>query len=114
MPGADPERFKVQDASSYDTVANDFDRFTRRFTPPIARKLVTLANLQPGATVLDVGTGTGVVALEAASRVGPGGHVIGIDLSGGMLAVAREHAKRGGGTSEFRVMDAENLAFADR
>lgn len=113
MVGADHERFKLRDASSYDGVASDFDRFTRRFVQPIASKLTTLARLQPGAQVLDIGTGTGVVALEAASRVSPGGHVVGIDLSHGMLAVARENARRSGAQIEFREMDAETLAFAD-
>ena len=113
MRVADPERFKIQDASSYDRVACDFDRFTRRFTPPIARRLVTLAGLEPGARVLDIGTGTGVVALEAVNRVSPGGRVVGIDLSSGMLAVARGHAAPYGDALEFREMDAENLAFAD-
>jgi ubiquinone/menaquinone biosynthesis C-methylase UbiE len=113
MPVTDPERFKVHDASSYDGVARSFDRFTRRFTPPIARRLNTLAGLRPGADVLDIGSGTGVVALDAAPRVSPGGRVTGIDLSQGMLAVAREHAARYPGTLEFREMDAEHLAFSD-
>ena len=113
MPVADPERFKLEDASSYDGVAGHFDRFTRRFTPPIARRLVHLARLRAGSTVLDVGTGTGVVALEAAPYVVPGGQVTGIDLSHGMLAVAREHAKRSAAAIEFREMDAEHLDFAN-
>jgi ubiquinone/menaquinone biosynthesis C-methylase UbiE len=113
MPVADPEGFKVHDASSYDEVASDFDRFTSRFTPPIARRLNTLAGLRPGVSVLDIGTGTGVVALDAASRVSPGGCVVGIDLSQGMLAVARQHAARYRDTLEFREMDAEQLAFGD-
>jgi ubiquinone/menaquinone biosynthesis C-methylase UbiE len=111
MPVADPERFKVHDASSYDGVAADFDRFTRRFTPPIARRLNTLAGLRPGVAVLDIGTGTGVVALDAASRVSPGGRVTGIDLSQGMLAVARKRAAAYGDILEFREMDAERLTF---
>jgi ubiquinone/menaquinone biosynthesis C-methylase UbiE len=113
MRVADPERFKIQDASSYDRVASDFDRFTRRFTPPVARRVVALAGLQSGARVLDIGTGTGVVALEAVERVAPGGRVVGIDLSSGMLAVARRHAAPYGEALEFREMDAEKLAFPD-
>jgi ubiquinone/menaquinone biosynthesis C-methylase UbiE len=113
MPVADPERFKVHDASSYDGVAHDFDRFTSRFTPPIARQVNTLAGLRPGATVLDVGTGTGVVAVDAAARVSPGGKVIGIDLSQGMLGISRKREERYPGTLEFREMDAERLLFDD-
>jgi ubiquinone/menaquinone biosynthesis C-methylase UbiE len=110
---SDPERFKVNDASSYTSVASDFDRFTRRFTTPIARQITTLARLKPGATVLDIGTGTGIVALTAAPQVLPNGRVIGIDLSPGMIAVARRHAAAYPDTLEFREMDAEHLIFAD-
>jgi ubiquinone/menaquinone biosynthesis C-methylase UbiE len=113
MPVADPERFKIRDASSYDAVAADFDLFTRRFTPPIARRLCSLAELEPEDTVLDIGTGTGIVAVEAARHVAPGGRVIGIDLSRGMLAVARKHAAEFRDTLEFREMDAERLEFPD-
>ena len=113
MPVADPEKFKVRDASSYDAVAGDFDRFTRRFTPPIAFRLNTMAGLKDGDQVLDVGTGTGVVALDAAARVGRKGRVTGIDLSQGMLAIARKHGIPYNGVLEFREMDAEHLAFGD-
>jgi ubiquinone/menaquinone biosynthesis C-methylase UbiE len=80
---------------------------------PIAQRVTSLAGLKPGATVLDVGTGTGVVALEAAARVIPGGRVIGIDLSRGMLAVARQHGAAFGSALEYREMDAERLEFED-
>src|SRR5262249_56846905 len=48
-----------------------------------------LAALQPGERVLDVACGTGVVARHAAQKVGSAGHVTGLDLNPGMLAVAR-------------------------
>ncbi|HEX4808970.1 MAG TPA: methyltransferase domain-containing protein, partial [Bryobacteraceae bacterium] len=113
MPVADFEQFKIHDASSYDAVAAAFDLFTRRFTPPIARRLCSLAGLKPGTAVLDIGTGTGIVALEAAPHVAPGGRIIGIDLSQGMLAIARKHAAVFRDSVEFREMDAERLAFPD-
>ncbi len=113
MPVLDPEKFKVHDASSYDDVARNFDRFTRQFMPPIAQRLNTLAGLRPGSLVLDIGTGTGVAALDAIQRVLPGGRVTGIDLSHGMLAVAREHGIPYKGSLDFREMDAENLRFPD-
>jgi SAM-dependent methyltransferase len=59
--------------------------------------------------VLDVATGTGKVALEAAQDAGPSGHVVGVDLSEGMLARARR--KAGDLPVEFRQMDAEALEF---
>ena len=49
--------------------------------PPLCQKLVQLANITAGATVLDVCTGTGTVALEAAEKAGSGGRVLGIDIS---------------------------------
>ena len=53
-----------------------------------ARELVDLVELRPGETVLDLACGTGVVARQAAAAVGDGGHVVGLDLRPGMLAVA--------------------------
>jgi len=51
--------------------------------------VVTRAGLTPGERVLDLGTGTGAVAERAAEIVGPGGLVVGIDISPEMLALAR-------------------------
>ncbi|MEB3216210.1 MAG: class I SAM-dependent methyltransferase, partial [Nostocales cyanobacterium 94392] len=68
---------------------NDFNSRTNydggRFYIPIANKLVEFANLQNGQKILDVATGTGIVALNAAQKVGHTGKVIGIDISTGML-----------------------------
>ncbi len=51
--------------------------------------LLDFAALRPGERVLDLACGTGVVAREAASRVGASGRVVGLDINGGMLARAR-------------------------
>ena len=56
---------------------------------PWARLLLDRVPLAPGASVLDVACGTGIVARLARRRVGEGGHVVGIDRSAPMLAVAR-------------------------
>ncbi|GIH80346.1 class I SAM-dependent methyltransferase [Planobispora longispora] len=53
-----------------------------------AERLVELAGLAPGGRVLDVATGTGLVALAAARAVGPAGRVVGADVSAGMLREA--------------------------
>ena len=58
---------------------------------PWAHMLTALAPLQPGGKVLDVACGTGVVARHAAQHVGASGHVTGLDLNPGMLAVASSH-----------------------
>jgi len=64
-----------------------------------------------GATVLDVGCGTGITTLELASRVGPSGLVTGVDLSEPMIARARARAAGRTGVS-FIVGDVLDLALA--
>jgi SAM-dependent methyltransferase len=60
----------------------------RRFAP-VVDAVITRARLTSGERVLDLGTGTGAVAERAAEVVGPGGHVVGVDISPQMLALAR-------------------------
>jgi SAM-dependent methyltransferase len=110
------ERFKTTDASSYDSVTAEFDLFTDRFSAPFVARLILLAELLPGERVLDVATGTGVVAFQAAGKIGLTGRVVGIDLSDGMLAAAQAKATRAGVRDrvEFRKMDAEALQLKDR
>lgn len=68
------------------------------------------ADLQPGQTVLDLGSGAGVDCFLAARRVGPAGRVIGVDMTDDMLARARANAARGGFTNvEFRRGEIEKL-----
>jgi SAM-dependent methyltransferase len=107
--------FKAADAASYDDVGEAFDRFAERFTGPLAERLVSLAGVRPGERVLDMGTGTGIVALRAAAAAGPAGRVLGIDLSPGMLEKAREKARTLGlcDRLEFRRADAEALDLPD-
>lgn len=67
-------------------------------------------DLQPGQTVLDLGSGAGVDCFLAARRVGPSGRVIGVDMTDAMLAKARENAARGGFANvEFRKGEIEDL-----
>ncbi|MSQ23785.1 MAG: methyltransferase domain-containing protein [Chloroflexi bacterium] len=60
---------------------------------PWARVLLDLAKVSLGESVLDVATGPGTVARLAAERVGPAGHVTGVDISRPMLEVARAKLK---------------------
>src|SRR5438270_2182385 len=53
------------------------------------RQAADAAALQPGGSALDVATGTGDLAVELAERVAPNGHVVGVDFSEPMLAIAR-------------------------
>jgi ubiquinone/menaquinone biosynthesis C-methylase UbiE len=92
------------------------ENYERYFVPaigaPLAAELVDLAVPSPGERVLDVACGTGVVARLAAARVAPGGAVTGVDLTPGMLAVARA-----GGATDVPVQwlegNAERLPVPD-
>jgi len=53
-----------------------------------------LADLKPGETVLDLGSGGGIDVLLSARRVSPGGKAYGLDMTDEMLALARENQKR--------------------
>lgn len=107
--------FKSRDASSYDTVAMAYHRLVERFSAPVATHLVEVAGVAPGERVLDVATGTGILALAVGRAVGPSGQVLGTDLSDGMLRSARENAVQAGVGEwvRFGKMDAEALESAD-
>lgn len=74
-----------------------------------APRVADVAGLGAGERVLDVACGTGILAREAVRRVGDRGMVAGVDLSAGMLAVARRLAPK----VEFREGAAESLPFQD-
>jgi len=74
----------------------------------------SLGDLPTGATVLDLGSGAGFDAQQAARQVGPAGRVIGVDMTPAMLAKARIGAEAAGLTNiEFREGRAEQLPVAD-
>ncbi len=69
-----------------------------------------IATLQPGETVLDLGSGGGIDCFIAAKRVGPTGHVIGVDMTDSMLELANKNkAKLGLTHVEFRKGEIEDL-----
>lgn len=77
------------------------------------QRLVELARLQPGETVLDVGCGTGTLAIAATRRVGPAGKVYGIDASPEMITLARRKAAKAGLDLIFETATVEALPFPD-
>jgi demethylmenaquinone methyltransferase / 2-methoxy-6-polyprenyl-1,4-benzoquinol methylase len=95
-----------QIAPRYDTANSlfslDRDRAWRR-------RAALLTRLQPGQTALDLCTGTGKLAHELVPLVRPGGRVIGIDFSPGMLNLARQREPE----VEFRQGDVSKLSEAD-
>src|SRR5215472_12750485 len=74
-------------------------------------KVLNLARVAPGESLLDVGCGTGTLAITAKRRVGPTGTVNGIDASPEMLARAEKKAKRAGVAVSFTKGLAEALPF---
>lgn len=102
----------------YDKKARWFDLQHGLFTffaDARGRRLVVRHGVAEGDRVLDAGGGTGTGALLAAQRVGPRGRVTVVDLSEGMLNVAREKAARAGLSErmEFRAGDLLALPFPD-
>lgn len=77
------------------------------------RKALDLANLKPGESVLDIGCGTGTLAIAAKQRVGPTGSVYGIDASPEMLARAPRKATKAGAEVVFQKGIVERLPFPD-
>lgn len=76
-------------------------------------RLIELAALEPGESVLDIGCGTGTLAIAATRHVGPSGSVLGIDASPQMIARATRKAGRAGAPAIFQLAAAERLPFPD-
>jgi arsenite methyltransferase len=73
-----------------------------------------LADLRPGETVLDLGSGAGFDCFLAARRVGRTGRVIGVDMTPEMVTKARDNARRVQATNvEFRLGEIEHLPVED-
>ena len=79
---------------------------------------VKFASLQPGESVIDLGSGPGLDCFLAASLVGPTGKVVGVDLTPAMISKARATAASKGATGQhcqpqFRLGEIEQLPCAD-
>lgn len=88
--------------------------FTRGREQELRQTIADLAQLQKGETVLDVGCGSGTLALIAKERVGPTGRVSGIDPSREMIVQARRKATRRNLSIDFQLGVIEQLAFPDQ
>jgi arsenite methyltransferase len=74
-----------------------------------------LIDLQPGETVLDLGSGGGIDVLLSAKRVGPTGKAYGLDMTDEMLALARQNQQRAGATNvEFLKGEIESIPLPDQ
>ena len=82
--------------------------------PREAKRLFEYVAVQSGQTILDLATGTGLVAIPAARAVAPTGSVIGVDISPGMLAQAKDKViSEGIDNLELIEADAESIDFKD-
>lgn len=73
-----------------------------------------LAELKPGETVLDMGSGGGIDVLLSAKRVGPAGKAYGLDMTEEMLALARENQRKAGiQNAEFLKGEIEDIPLPD-
>ena len=110
---------EAQVRAMFDRIAGLYDRMNGVMTAGLhhqwRRRAADLAMLGPGGRALDVATGTGDLALELASRVAPGGEVLGTDFSQRMLELAREKATRfrGDARLRFEAANALSLPYAD-
>ncbi|OOC53359.1 MULTISPECIES: class I SAM-dependent methyltransferase [Nocardiopsis] len=110
-PYLDPHTVKSDQRAAWDAISPGwavvFDTFERGASR-VTDHLLELGGVRPGQRVLDVATGPGEPALTAADAVGPGGSVLGVDISPRMLELA---ARRADGRSnvEFAVADLEGI-----
>ncbi|MFQ4144281.1 class I SAM-dependent methyltransferase [Chlorogloeopsis sp. ULAP02] len=112
LEAADKHIYKWQLLTNFNSRTN-YDQ--GKFYTPVAKKLLSLVKLRQCQKILDVATGTGIVALDAATIVGYSGKVIGVDISTGMLNNAKQKlVKSGLQNIEFVEADAEYLDFRDK
>jgi demethylmenaquinone methyltransferase / 2-methoxy-6-polyprenyl-1,4-benzoquinol methylase len=116
----DPARDQAREmATMFDKVAPRYDFLNRvlslRRDVGWRRRAVALARLGDGEIALDVGVGTGDLALALLASSAPTSRVVGIDVSERMLALVRARASASPFASRFeaRVADAQSLPFAD-
>jgi ubiquinone/menaquinone biosynthesis C-methylase UbiE len=80
----------------------------------LRQRTANLARIEPGEQVLDVGCGTGTLAMEVQRRVGSAGRVAGIDPGTEQIARARSKAARRHAPVEFQIGVIEQLPFPDQ
>ena len=98
----------------WNLAAVDYESLWQAHLADAQYALLELASPAVGERVLDVACGTGLVAFEAATAVGPSGNVLGVDLSDRMVDAAERRARDlRSSNCRFSRMDAEGLALPD-
>lgn len=108
------EGIKSRLARGYSRTAAHYDAVAGPMYLAGLRRLLPLVRLPPMPAILDVGCGTALNLIEAARRFGPARLLAGIDLSPGMVAVARAKTAALGLPAEIVQGDAERLPYPDR
>ena len=99
----------------YDLMGWFIDTFLfRGIWRELRQRTANLARLQPGEQVLDVGCGTGTLAIEVQQRVGATGRVAGVDAGAQQIARARSKAARRNLPIEFQTGVIEKLPFPNQ
>ena len=94
----------------WDKASKYYEQYWSHQLAPAQDRLLEMAALRPGEQVVDIACGTGLVSFPAAEAVGPGGGLVGTDLSDQMVEQVRgKAADRGTRHAQFRQMDAEAL-----
>jgi len=107
MPSANAAQVDYWNAAAGETWARFQELLDRQIEPLGTRAMNRLA-ISPAEWVIDVGCGCGQTSLQLAARVGSVGRVVGVDISGPMLEVARHRlAAETGAAVEFRRADAQ-------
>jgi arsenite methyltransferase len=109
LEGCDPITSNLYNPQQQDQVPDTALRASLGCGNPTA-----LAQLKPGETVLDLGSGGGIDVLLSARRVGPTGKAYGLDMTDEMLALARENQRKAGVENvEFLKGEIENIPLPD-
>jgi SAM-dependent methyltransferase len=111
----EPQAFKDNERLAWDLCAEKYDACLTEPFRPFADRLLSLVPLEQGQRVLDIATGSGLLAFMAAPLVGSRGEVIGVDLSPSMVQRADTRAQENEVQNvRFLEMDAEILDFPDQ
>ena len=107
-----PDQWKQQVRRSFDATPATYGT-NGDFHWEFAKRLVDRSPLEAGQSILDVATGTAPAAIMAAEHIGSQGSVVGVDLSPGILKIAKRNvAVAGAANIHLSAADAERLPFA--
>lgn len=78
---------------------------------PFAERVLDMAGVQRGQSVIDIGCGAGTLTLASAQAAGHDGHVLGVDVSEPLISLAKRRAQDIGSSAQFELADASAYMF---